>query len=85
VNAGNWWRLDDRPVMSKSSAAFGPGHASFPSDHNGQRYVVYHANEKSGSGWDGRTIRAQPFGFNPDASPAFPSPAGFNDAVNSPA
>ena len=44
VVPSNWWRLDDRPVMSSSSAAFGPGHASFPYDRNGVPYVVYHAD-----------------------------------------
>jgi GH43 family beta-xylosidase len=85
VVAGNWWRLDDRPVMWKSSAAFGPGHGSFTSDRNGVPYIVFHANERSGSGWDGRTIRTQSFGWNADGSPAFPTPAGFGQAFNRPA
>ncbi len=81
----NWWRLDDRPVMWKSDAAYGPGHASFPFDRNGNPYVVFHANVQSGSGWGGRTIRAQPFGWNQDSSPAFPRPAGFDTAFALPA
>ena len=83
---GNWWRLDDRPVMwSQEGVAWAPGHASFPYDRNGVPYVVYHANAERNSGWGGRTIRAQPYGWNPDSSPAFPRPAGFNQAFNLPA
>jgi GH43 family beta-xylosidase len=81
----NWWTLDDRPVFWKSSVAFGPGHASFPQDRSGQYYVVYHATEDPNGGWNNRTIRAQPFGFNPDSSPAFPSPAGFDQEFTAPA
>jgi hypothetical protein len=40
VVAKNWWRYDDRAVLSKSSAAFGPGHASFLKDRSGTPYVV---------------------------------------------
>jgi GH43 family beta-xylosidase len=85
VVASNWWTLDSRPVMWSSSDAFGPGHASFPSGCNGVPYVVYHADAQSGAGWNGRTIRTQPFGWNPDSSPAFPSPAGLDQAFAMPA
>jgi GH43 family beta-xylosidase len=85
VVASNWWTLDSRPVMWSSSSAFGPGHASFPSDRNGVPYVVYHADAQSGAGWNGRTIRTQPFGWNADNSPAFPSPAGLGQAFAMPA
>ena len=81
----NWWRLDDRPVMQSSNAAFGPGHASFPYDRNGVPYVVYHADAVSNGGWDGRTIRAQTFGWNADGSPAFPTPVGFGTSFPLPA
>jgi len=83
--ASNWWALDDRPVFWKSDSAFGPGHASFTQDRNGVPYIVYHADATSGAGWGGRTIRAQTFGWNPDSSPAFPSPAGFDVAFPMPA
>jgi GH43 family beta-xylosidase len=85
VVPSNWWTLDSRPVMWSSSSAFGPGHASFPSDRNGVPYVVYHADAQSGAGWNGRTIRTQSFGWNPDSSPAFPSPAGLGQAFALPA
>ncbi|KAI0757992.1 glycoside hydrolase family 43 protein [Fomes fomentarius] len=81
----NWWRLDDRPVMWSSDAAYGPGHASFPYDRNGVPYVVYHANADPNSASGGRTIRTQSYSWNPDSSPAFPSPAGFSQALPLPA
>ncbi len=85
VVRSNWWVLDDRPVMSSSSVAFGPGHASFPYDRNDVPYVVYHADATADGGWNGRTIRTQSFGWNADSSPAFPSPAGFDTAFPLPA
>ena len=36
-------------------------------------------------GWAGRTIRTQSYGWNADNSPAFPSPAGFNQSFPLPA
>lgn len=75
VVRSNWWVLDDRPVFWKSDVAFGPGHASFPYDRNGVPYIVYHAMADPNAGWDGRTIRTQTYGWNPDNSPAFPSPS----------
>ncbi|KAH9939373.1 Arabinanase/levansucrase/invertase [Epithele typhae] len=74
----NWWRKDDGPVFWASDAAFGPGHASFTTDRDGVPYIVYHAMEDQNGGSNNRSIRAQTFGFNPDSSPAFPSPAGFS-------
>ena len=85
VVRSNWWVLDDRPVMSSSDVAFGPGHASFPYDRNDVPYVVYHADATADGGWAGRTIRTQSFGWNADSSPAFPSPAGFDTAFPLPA
>ncbi|EJD38234.1 glycoside hydrolase family 43 protein [Auricularia subglabra TFB-10046 SS5] len=77
LKASNWWRLDDRPVMWSSSVAFGPGHASFTVDRAGTPHVVYHANEKSGTGWSGRSVRTQSFKWNTDGSPWLPTPVGF--------
>lgn len=84
MNGANWWRLDDRPVFWKSDVAFGPGHASFTYDRDGTPYIVYHAMEKSGSGWGGRSMRTQSFGWNPDGSPAFPRPVAFSEALPHP-
>jgi len=86
MNKGNWWALDDRPVMwsNPDAGVWAPGHASFVNDRAGTSYVVYHAVDKQGGGWGGRSIRAEPFGWNPDGSPAFPRPVGFDVAIAHP-
>jgi len=33
------------------------------------------------AGWDGRTARVEKFYWNPDFSPAFPRPTGFDTAL----
>jgi hypothetical protein len=40
--------------------------------------------EKADGGWEGRTARAQKYGWNPDNSPAFPRPLGFGAAIDGP-
>ena len=56
------WAKDPLPVLSKRIGAYGPGHCSFlRSADETADYIVFHANVKSGTGWDGRTIRMQPF------------------------
>lgn len=86
MNAANWWRLDDRPVMwsNPEAGVWAPGHASFTTDRDGTPYVVYHAIDRPGAGWAGRTARTEAFGWNPDGSPAFPRPAGFNVSLPHP-
>ncbi|KAH7103755.1 Arabinanase/levansucrase/invertase [Auriculariales sp. MPI-PUGE-AT-0066] len=87
MNASNWWRLDDRPVMWKNpdGGVWAPGHASFTTARDGNPYVVYHAIAAKGAGWDGRSARAEAFGWNLDGSPAFPRPVGFNVSLHHPA
>ena len=56
------WAKDPLPVLSKRNGAYGPGHCSFLCSADGTTdYIVYHANVESGTGWNGRTIRVQPF------------------------
>jgi hypothetical protein len=45
--------------MTKAEGAYGPGHCSFVTDYEGSLWVIYHANLVSGSGWSGRSCRAQ--------------------------
>jgi len=40
--------------------------------------------ERPDAGWEGRTARAQRFGWNPDESPAFPRPVGFGTLIDGP-
>ncbi|KAH7104047.1 Arabinanase/levansucrase/invertase [Auriculariales sp. MPI-PUGE-AT-0066] len=87
MNGANWWRLDDRPVMwsNPDAGVWAPGHASFTTARDGTPYVVYHALDRSGAGWGGRTARTEAFGWNPDGSPGFPRPVGFNVSLPHPA
>ena len=66
----------------KRPGAYGPGHCSFLRSADGTAdYIVYHANVKSGTGWNGRTIRVQPFvwvcGFPVFGRPFLPGEAVF--------
>lgn len=57
------WTKDPIPVLPKRKGAYGPGHCSFLRSDDGTDYIVYHANVTSGTGWNGRTVRVQPFGW----------------------
>ena len=68
------WIKSTKPVFSKEETAYGPGHCSFLKSKDGKTdYIVYHANVESGTGWNGRTIRIQPFVFKRDI-PMFGKP-----------
>ena len=56
------WVKNPLPVFKKTDTAFGPGHCSFVKS-GGIDYIVYHANVESGTGWNDRSIRIQPFFF----------------------
>ncbi|MBQ1551950.1 MAG: glycoside hydrolase family 43 protein [Clostridia bacterium] len=75
------WVKNPIPVFSKTDTAYGPGHCSFIT-FGGAEYIVYHANEVSGTGWNGRSIRIQPFIYRLGA-PVFgkPLPAGSSVTV----
>ena len=56
------WAKSPLPVMKKTDTAFGPGHCSFVTS-GGEDYIVYHANIESGTGWNARSVRLQPFSY----------------------
>ena len=66
------WAKNPLPVFKKADTAFGPGHCSFVQS-GGIDYIVYHANVVSGTGWNDRSIRIQPFSFFAGA-PVFGTP-----------
>ncbi len=73
------WTKSDEPVFSKTENIYGPGHASFTTSPDGSKwYIIYHANEQSGTGWDGRSVWVQEFEFDLLGNPEFgePMPAG---------
>lgn len=71
------WAKCPVPVLKKTDTAYGPGHPSFLRGADGTDYIVYHANLVSGTGWNGRTVRVQPFTWR-CGFPVFgkPLPAG---------
>ncbi|KAJ7735894.1 Arabinanase/levansucrase/invertase [Mycena metata] len=71
----SWWAKDDGPVFSASNFTVGTGHASFPRDANGLPYIAYHAwDVDAPARWASREVFTQPFRFNADGTPNFPSP-----------
>ncbi|QEC75363.1 family 43 glycosylhydrolase [Mucilaginibacter ginsenosidivorax] len=60
------WTKQSTPAFAKFGNVFGPGHASFvKSPDNIQWWIVYHAANADGSGWD-RRIMTQQFAWDGD-------------------
>jgi GH43 family beta-xylosidase len=79
------WTKSNGCVFSKTATAYGPGHNTFVTSADGtQDWMVFHANQVSGSGWAGRSLRAQRFSWNADGSPSFGTPAATSTALTLP-
>jgi GH43 family beta-xylosidase len=60
------WNKPSTPAFSKFGNVYGPGHASFvKSPDNVQSWIVYHAANADGSGWD-RRVMTQQFSWDGD-------------------
>lgn len=73
---GRNWKKSPTAVFEKANGIYGPGHCSFTTvTENGNEvdYIVYHGNLVSGTGWYGRSVFAQPFGWIEDM-PVFGKP-----------
>ncbi len=75
------WTKSPHPVFKSSpeNKVFGPGHNSFTVDEAGRDMLVYHARDYERITGDplfdpNRHTRVQPFGYQPDGSPAFGVP-----------
>lgn len=76
------WTKSDGCVFSKRPTAYGPGHHTFTTSPDGtEDWIVYHANTVSGTSWGGRTVRAQPFGWDADGTPDFGSPVAVTTPI----
>jgi GH43 family beta-xylosidase len=65
MSKASWTKLST-PAFAKFGNVFGPGHASFvKSPDNNQWWIVYHAANADGSGWD-RRIMTQQFSWDGD-------------------
>ncbi len=78
------WVKSELPVFSKAEGAYGPGHCSFTTSPDGSEdYMVYHANEISGSGWGGRSLRMQKVNWQ-DGNPVFGMPVPIGQPMTLP-
>lgn len=82
------WTKSTTPVFSRNDAnrAYAPGHNGFFKSRDGSEdWLIYHANSRPGQGCDeSRNIRMQRFGWNPDGSPNFGTPAPINTLLDVP-
>lgn len=80
LNAKNWAKCPVA-VFSGQETARAPGHCSFVQTPGGD-YIVYHANVNPGTGWNDRSVRAQPIRWI-GRTPVFgkPLPAGSEVAL----
>lgn len=79
------WAKSSGCVFSKRDTAYGPGHNSFTTSPDGsEHWLLYHANAVSGSGWGGRSIRAQRFTWNSNNTPNFGTPVATYQWLNAP-
>jgi len=74
------WTKSHEPILSKTHESYGPGHNSFTTDFSGNDWIIYHANITSGSGWGGRSVRAQKVIWNVDM-PRIGAPASLNEEL----
>lgn len=82
LNPASWTKTG--PVFSKTSKAYGPGHASFTKSPDGEEnWMVYHAKEVAGASLDKRSVRMQPFTWNGNV-PVFGTPAAFGTYLPEP-
>ena len=82
------WTKRATPVFQRNDAAgvYGPGHNGFFSSPDGtESWIVYHANSSATGGCgNGRTTRAQKFGWNADGTPDFGTPVAAGTALAGP-
>jgi len=81
------WVKQPQPAFAKSgdAQAFGVGHASFVRSPDGHEdWIVYHATDRPGAGWRGRSVRAQRFGWTGDDRPDFGRPVAIGVPIEAP-
>jgi len=62
---GNSWKKFEKPIhQSVRNKYYGPGHCSVVPDKNGVLWMIFHANEISGTGWEGRSGWMHPIRIN---------------------
>ena len=82
MDPGNWTKSG--PVFTGTATVYGVGHASFTVSPDGtEDWIVYHSKVDTLPGWD-RAIRMQKFGWRPDGSPDFGTPAATGSPIRVP-
>ncbi|PYE49383.1 family 43 glycosylhydrolase [Deinococcus yavapaiensis] len=74
------WKKSNGCVFARNDRAdvYGPGHNGFVKSPDGSEdWHLYHANLVYGSGWNGRSVRAQKLTWNANGTPNFGAPVGF--------
>lgn len=74
LNPDHWEKSETPVFQKKDGLAYGPGHCSFATAHDGSIWMIYHANQTSGSGWDGRSVWISPVLFDQNGTPDFGEP-----------
>lgn len=74
LNPDHWEKSDSPVFKKKDGLAYGPGHCSFATAHDGSIWMIYHANQTSGSGWHGRSVWISPVLFDENGKPDFGQP-----------
>lgn len=75
LNPAHWEKSESPVFQKKDGLAYGPGHCSFATAHDGSIWMIYHANQTSGSGWNGRSVWISPVLFDENGTPDFGEPA----------
>ncbi|MEV0251389.1 glycoside hydrolase family 43 protein [Nocardia sp. NPDC050712] len=64
------WKKSGGPVLPGAPGAIAPGHNGFLTVE-GRPWITYHARLEPGTGWAGRSVRAQPMTFDASCRPHF--------------
>ena len=69
------WEKESRPVFTRrTDVCYGPGHCSFSTAVDGSVWMIYHGNQVSDTGWDGRSVWIAPVTFDENGTPHFGRP-----------
>ena len=69
------WTKESRPVFTRrTDVCYGPGHCSFSTAVDGSVWMIYHGNQVSDTGWDGRSVWIAPVTFDENGKPHFGRP-----------
>lgn len=69
------WTKESSPVFTRrEGVCYGPGHCSFSTAVDGSVWMIYHGNQISDTGWDGRSVWISPVTFDENGKPDFGKP-----------